>query len=234
MSITFSSYVVGYTSDNTTCISTPIFSIKYNSGCDNLYCTDSNTITSGSISSEYLSTSCINISLDTIANEYYWSSIPVAIDPKSKIAEIIKSRIAPQLIIKSHSDILKPPDTREKRARDTLRRMIGEKEWRRLCVRGFISVEAQSGRIYCISPGHTLADVWENGKLIDKLCVQLSGGYTPTDSLIMRYLIIRNDEQLFISKAIKHYGNSPSHITRVQKPDHRPLVEAIKHLRLAA
>jgi hypothetical protein len=117
------------------------------------------------------------------------------------------------------------------RARETLRRVIGEDKFRDFVRKGSISVRAKSGFVYQIFPSHALTNVYNQGKLIDKLCVVLSGGFPPTDSLIVRYLMIINNEEEFRSKAIRH-AVSPI-AARVNKTQ-RSLVEEFRSLKVAA
>jgi hypothetical protein len=119
---------------------------------------------------------------------------------KESIQEMLKRRQFPA--IRSR---LRPPghteDIREVRARDTLRRCIGDRAYQRFLTKGNICVRAKSGLVYQISPGNGLTRVYKDGVCIERMCVVLSGNFPPTDSLIARFLIIVNNEQLFRSKA---------------------------------
>jgi FlaA1/EpsC-like NDP-sugar epimerase len=66
---------------------------------------------------------------------------------------------------------------------------------------------------------------------VDRLCVILKGNFTPTDSLMMRYLMLLNDEAEFRKYAIKQ-GKS---VTVFQKKVEvaRPLTEIYKELQAA-
>ncbi|MGQ4828621.1 hypothetical protein, partial [Enterococcus faecalis] len=59
------------------------------------------------------------------------------------------------------------------------------------------------------------------GKQLDRLCVVLKGEYTPTDSLIVRYLMIMNDEENFKKIAIVHRVHT-------QRPQHQPVERTIQ------
>lgn len=133
---------------------------------------------------------------------WYEYNAPV-VKPQDRLREIIQSRHAP-LIVASRKPLATPGDIREVRARETLCRLLGEDKFQRFIKDGFVSVRAKSGLIYQIFPGHGITNVYQNGDHIERLCVVLKGDFPPTDSLIMRYLIILNDENRFRGYAIKH------------------------------
>jgi hypothetical protein len=57
---------------------------------------------------------------------------------------------------------------------------------------------------YQIFPGHGITAVYDRGIMVERLCVVLAGKFPPTDSIIMRYLLILNDENEFRKLAIPH------------------------------
>tara|TARA_Y100000034_G_C6761153_1_gene339025 strand:- start:415 stop:753 length:339 start_codon:yes stop_codon:yes gene_type:complete len=81
-----------------------------------------------------------------------------------------------------------------------------QQKFRAFLKNGFISVRAKSGKVYQIFPGHDITCVFEQGKMIERLCVVLKGNFPPTDQLIVRYLILLNDEEKFRSIAVKNPG----------------------------
>ncbi len=123
--------------------------------------------------------------------------------PLEKLREIIRSRQTPLIVTSRAKPVRSPQEQREKVAHDTLRSFLGEHRYRSFLRSGFVSVTGDSGRVYQIFPGHAFTNVFENGKPMESLCVVLIGDYPPTDHLIMRYLLILNDEALFLEKAIK-------------------------------
>lgn len=163
-----------------------------------------------------------------------WTGL--AIEPIISIAEQIKkairTRIAP--VIFTHAKPLGfTKDLREIRARETLQRVIGEERYRSFLKKGFISVRAKSGLFYQIYPGHDFTKVYDNGKMIDRYCVVMNGGFPPTDSLIMRYLLILNNEEMFKSYAVKHgTGFILPYETQVNKD--KSLFEVFRELKRAA
>jgi hypothetical protein len=136
--------------------------------------------------------------------------------------EILRSRVAPAVIVSRKSVVL-AATVPETRARQTLRRVIGDDEYYAFLKNGFITVKGKSGRFYQLYPGHDFTRVWEDGKMIEQLCVVLSGNFPATDALLMRYVILLNDEEHFRSLANKHSAR----VERRQKVkiDARPLVE---------
>lgn len=122
---------------------------------------------------------------------------------KENISNIIKSRCSPMILTKRKSMVI-TDDVREQRARETLKRIIGKQKFIGFIKHGFISVKGKSGLVYQIFPGSGITHVFEKGTLIERLCVVLKGNFPPTDSLIMRFLLILNNEQQFRSLSIKH------------------------------
>lgn len=150
--------------------------------------------------------------------------------PEERLREIIQSRQGP-LIITSRQSIQPATDIREVRARQTLRRIIGDEEMRDYLKNGFVSVQAKSGLVYQIYPSHGITKVYSQGQMTERLCVVLKGDFPPTDSLIMRYLLIVNDEQDFRRLAIRHQIMTPKP-KAVAKPDQRSLTEIYSKLKM--
>lgn len=98
----------------------------------------------------------------------------------------------------------------EETARGLLFRMIGPGAFRAYLKNGFVSYKADSGRIYQIYPGMDMCRVWKNGEPVEKLCLIFQDpGLPPTDAVIMRLLMLDNNEQEFCRMAIKHSFNPP-------------------------
>ena len=137
----------------------------------------------------------------------YWSGRgedQTVIDPKQRMRDILRHRRAPRVHIR-HGNSPGPAKTQaEVRARQTLRRMIGEEAYRKYLSRGFVLVFGCSGRIYQVQPGHKFTKVWYEGEQIEQLCAVLPSEFAPTDSVIMRICLIEQSEDLFKGKAIKH------------------------------
>lgn len=169
-------------------------------------------------------------------NRYYYSwkdgksSRVPALSPQERIREIIQARQAPAIHVR-RKPVLSTEDIREVRARETLRTILGEEGFRNYARNGFVTVRARSGKTYQIFPSHGMTAVYQNGKMIENLCVVLSGNFPPTDSLIMRYLLILNDEKDFRSHANIFSGYQPS--TQRNQPSQQPLTEIFRKLKVA-
>lgn len=156
--------------------------------------------------------------------EYWCSPAP---NPRQRLLELLHARQAPAIFVR------KPPepatDVREIRARETLRLCLGEDLFRSFLRHGFISVRAKSGLVYQIFPGHGITRVYRHGVQVERLCVVFKGDFPPADSLIMRFLLILNDEEEFRQHAIVHgvYKESPAQ----QQLDLRPLPEIFRELK---
>jgi hypothetical protein len=122
---------------------------------------------------------------------------------EDKLREILQRRQSP-LVITSRKSMPEPSDIREIRARETLKRVLGDDKFKSFLKKGFISVRAKSGLVYQIFPAHGITAVYRDGEMTERLCVVLKGNFPPTDSIIMRYLLILNDERDFRKHAIKH------------------------------
>lgn len=154
-------------------------------------------------------------------------------NPASRLRQMIASRQAPMIITGKNRNPLKvAADIREERARETLRRVLGESKFRNYVSNGFVSVKAKSGLVYQIFPGHGISCVFDRGKMVERLCVVLKGDFPPTDSLIMRYLMILNNEQQFRGYGIPHSVNQVPKQT--PKIDQRPLTEIFREIKGAA
>ena len=152
------------------------------------------------------------------------------VDPKDRLRGIIRDRQAPYAIT-SRKHLPPSRDIKEVRARETLCRVLGEQKFRSFLKNGFVSVKAKSGLVYQIFPGHDITKVYKDGELTERLCVVLKGGFPPTDSLIMRYLLILNDERDFRKHAISHnvYNNNRQQV----QIDERPLTEIYREMKVA-
>ena len=150
--------------------------------------------------------------------------------PAEKILEIMRLRQSPVLL--TNRMALRPAaDIREICARQTLAKVLTQQDFRGFLRNGFVSARARSGRVYQIFPGHDVTKVYLNGECVERLCVVLKGNFPATDSLIMRYLLILNDEEGFRKLAIRHQVIRPNQ--NVQTVDSRSLPEIYRKLKVA-
>lgn len=150
-----------------------------------------------------------------------WVTATIERDPETKLREMIRARQAP-ILLGTRKPAPQRIDERERRARDTLRRLIGEAQYRRFLSHGFITARGKSGNVYQIFPGPGMTRVYApDGRPIEKLCVILRGNFPPTDELITRFLLILNDEEHFRSLAnvSSHHPAKPA----IKRPDLRSL-----------
>lgn len=152
---------------------------------------------------------------------------------KQRFQQIIRKRCAPNIIVKNskRQPLPMPADIREQRARDTLRRVIGDNKFGNFRKHGFISIKARSGLVYQIFPGHGFTNVYNQGQMVECLCVVLRGDFPPTDSLIMRYLLILNNEQQFRSYANKQLVDQSIRSRLHGEVDTKSLTEIFRDLK---
>lgn len=148
--------------------------------------------------------------------------------PQERLKEILQRRQAPMIFV-SRKPIQPASDVREERARETLRLCLGEDRFRSFIKNGFVTAKAKSGLVYQIFPGHGITCVYKSGVLVERLCVVFRGDFPPADSLIMRFLLILNDENEFRRHAIKHTPSLPTQT--FEGVDSRPLPELYRELK---
>jgi len=180
-----------------------------------------NTFTgNNSISSYSTATNSMYVRTDNIGNIIYIDSIgtfaPIA--PMSKKDEL-RERIRRNL--NSGPAILKiragrPVSIEEQRARNLLRRIIGEREYALFLRKGFLTVYGKTGLVYQIPMGSGMIACYHPSKkgkykLFQRICVQfVDHALPPTDALIMRKLLIENDEVELRKRSNVFPGNSVS------------------------
>lgn len=141
--------------------------------------------------------------VDNLDSNFGWKTM-FKFAPGDRIRNIMKHRMFPVLVVKSIPTEEQVIDLREKRAQQTLRKIIGERAYWQFRRRGFVSVRGASGKTYVLFPGNKHSQVYENGEHIHDICVILKEPYAPTDSLIMRLVMILSDEEKFRSMANVH------------------------------
>ena len=171
------------------------------------------------------------------SSDYYIDGhLLVLKSPAERLREILRSRATPAIQTGNRNVLSPTTSQRELNARATLERILGPRGMRRYHRDGFVSVQnRKSGRVYQIFPGSGMTSVYEQGKMIAKLCVILRGDYPPTDSLIVRYLLAINDEKRLWELANRWSPSQwlSSHLSR-PTVDLRPLPEIYRELQVAA
>lgn len=114
------------------------------------------------------------------------------------------------------------------KANSLLSRMIGEKAFRGYLRNGFVSYRGKSGKIYQVFPGYGETQVWDKGQPVERLCLIFKDSkLPPTDSVIMRLLMLEHDEEEFRKLANVHAFRP----NRTRYTD--PVVERGRILRMA-
>lgn len=102
------------------------------------------------------------------------------------------------IIVHSRAQPIRIAEQNEMTALDTLREMITEAEFRKYMVHGFILVKGKSGCVYQIYRNRVHTIVWENGEIIEEICVRIKDRkIPPTDNVIVFKILIETSEDEF-------------------------------------
>lgn len=117
---------------------------------------------------------------------------------QNKLKYAVKQAVRSNLLIRTNSrskigNIELTPQ--ELKARQTLRDIISEKEWRRYITNGFIMAKGQSGKFYQIFIDRSHTIVWESNEKIKELCIVAADGCPPTDHVITIKTLVELDEK---------------------------------------
>jgi hypothetical protein len=95
----------------------------------------------------------------------------------------------------NENELMKPS---EMVALEMLRECISEEEFKRYLCYGFIIVQGASGRRYQIFRSRRHTNVWQDGHLIEEVCVQIKDHNVPiTDQVFALKTMIETSEELF-------------------------------------
>lgn len=115
-------------------------------------------------------------------------------DPNSEEPGLIPVRMwtfhyDPHPVLKTHTQ------KAETKARRTLKKLIGEKEYIRYLANECVQVFGKSGRMYKVYPGDRETEVYNKSGKIGRVCVVVGDStIPPTDSILMRVAMIQSDE----------------------------------------
>jgi hypothetical protein len=139
----------------------------------------------------YTTTNTIGTTTTTWDNQ--WNTWTVPQTKQQKFLQQLKAKLAPAVLgrQKSLRHVIPGP---ELKARQTLREMLLESEYRRYLTNGFIMVRGQSGKWYQIFNDQRRIQVYENNKLVSRLCIYTSSECPPTDHVINMKLLAELDE----------------------------------------
>jgi hypothetical protein len=90
---------------------------------------------------------------------------------------------------------LPKPIAEELKARDTLRDVLTEREWRRYITNGFIMVRGSSGKWYQIFAQGYQTQVYEHGKYLSSICIHTDSVCPPSDHVLNMKVMIEIDEE---------------------------------------
>lgn len=93
----------------------------------------------------------------------------------------------------------------ELKARETLRDIITESDWRRYITNGYLLINGVSGRVYQVFANHAgrHIKVYEKGECKFELCIH-SEGVPDSDHVLNCMMMIQNEEDDFVKQCNKH------------------------------
>jgi len=133
---------------------------------------------------------------------------------KVDVKEEVKRAIRNNLLIKigtRHNTLQRDVSPQELKARQTLRDIITEKEWRRYVTNGFIMVKGQSGKWYQIFKDQNHTKVYNQGRLIEEICIHTDQKCPPTDHILNLKLLIELDENSLRAGGNIYYKDSQTY-----------------------
>lgn len=152
------------------------------------------------------------------------------IHKKQQVRQIIKSN----LLIKvknTRENLPTKYSLQEQRARDTLRDMLTEQEWRRYATNGFIMVKGSSGCWYQIFAEYNKRiNVYRDNKKINNICIHSDKSCPPTDHVINMKVLVEIDETAVWQNGNVAVPNGNLNTYRVLQPKHS-LVEEYQKLK---
>jgi hypothetical protein len=85
----------------------------------------------------------------------------------------------------------------EIRARETLRDMLSEAEWRRYMTNGFVMIRGNKGYWYQVFNDQRHVKVFKDNKICAEICIHTVRSCPPTDHILNAMTLIRFDEDAF-------------------------------------
>ena len=150
-------------------------------------------------SNTYLAGTGNSVTIRIAADQEFLRLSSLAIAESKRIWK--KTQIKNNLLIKVKQRQYYPNVTpQEERARNTLRDMLTEREWRRYVTNGFIMVKGSSYWYQIFARGGVFV-YWQN-KQVNFICIHTSQNCPPTDHVINMKMLIEFDEE-----AIWQLGN---------------------------
>ena len=115
---------------------------------------------------------------------------------KQELSRAVKQNLLIKVKSRNHNLVAKW-SPQEQKARDTLRDMVTEKDWRRYVTNGFVMVRGGSGYWYQIFSGDSYEriQVYKDNKRTHKICIHSDKSCPPTDHVINMMVMVEIDEQ---------------------------------------
>lgn len=130
----------------------------------------------------------------SIKDDYYEAACPKVLRTQTLKARL-KSNLA--ICIKSRAGSFDDSKQQERVAKQTLREIVTEVEFRKYLKYGFVLVKSDSGAVYQVFRNNAHTKVWKGGRLIEEICVRLQGDVPSTDNVIAFKTMIETDEYAF-------------------------------------
>jgi hypothetical protein len=170
----------------------------------------------------------------------YYGAATTSINPsylKENIKEVIKNNLLIKINSRGQDNIILKrrlgTSDKEERARNALRDMLTEKDWRRYLTNGFIMVRGASGYWYQIF--HSYCErirVYKDGKRVKDICIHTDRTCPPTDHVINMKILIEMDEAaMWANGNVRDAGYGTSYMAvsgGVEVPEKANLVEKYK------
>lgn len=142
------------------------------------------------------------------------------IDRQKAFKESIKQLIRNNLLIKVNNNrncLASKYTPEEQKARDTLRDMLTEKEWRRYITNGFIMVKGSCSDYWYQIFSDKNVRVYHQNKLINSICIHSDRTCPPTDHVINMKILVELDEKVLWANGNIHTP-PPRYKVTAQKP----------------
>jgi len=127
---------------------------------------------------------------------------------KRHLQEIMKSNLLIKMGDTRQNVLKNKVSAQEIKARQTLRDLISERDWRRYLTNGFVIVQGMSGKFYQVFNDQRHIKVYVKGKLTDEICIHTNASECPpTDHILNMMTLIQCDENIIWTKGVGNVYN---------------------------
>jgi len=138
----------------------------------------------------------IDLKFEILCDSYVEVPIYNEATLKQVMQSIIKKNISVSIMPSRQEILTIQGSIAEMKARESLRDMLSEKEWRKYLTNGFVMVLGNSGKWYQVFNKQKHLRVYEKGKFIKELCIHTDASECPpTDHVLNMKIMIECDEQ---------------------------------------